>query len=282
MKNFEPLLKICQQDIKFNTVGIRILGIHDMDNGSQWKVTRHRHTFFELHYVIKGHVHTRMEEQEYKIEAGTYYIIAPQTYHSHKQKEGSSHIGVAIRWEFTNETIETKELASALEQASLEPIAEDANMHAYIASLLKTGEENKSMSEVQLLVLQIVFRAAAQQQREDAMDYSMYKKRQHDHIVNQALRFIEENYMQDILVEDVAHSVYMSYSQLSRLFKRYVGTSVNQYINAYRIERAKVLLKTTPYEIRRIAEVTGFNSEYYFCNAFKNHMGIAPSRYRKL
>ncbi len=274
---FESLLAICHRDIKFNGIGLRILGVHYMDHGMHWMVMQHRHTFFEFHYVIQGQVYTTLEGKDDLIHDGNYYVIPPGMPHAHHQEKETSHLGVAIRWEFINETIETKELEQSLIDVSAQVMSDDKKIWVLFQRLVEANGE----LEQQLILMEVICALARHEQRQEPYDLRRQKKRQQNQVVQQAIRFIEENYTENILVSDVANSVYISYSQISRLFKKYVGMSVNQFINAYRMDKAKVLLKTTDHEIRWIAEKTGFNSEFYFCNAFKQHVGMAPSRYRE-
>lgn len=103
----------------------------------------------------------------------------------------------------------------------------------------------------------------------------------HNNIINTTIQFIEDNYYQDIDVKDVANSVHLSYSHLSRLFKNWVGETVSQYIKKVRLKKAAYLLKCTDKDIASIAREVGFNSEYYFSNDFKKNIGMSPGNYRK-
>lgn len=278
-RRLAALEMLCSNDIKLNGLGIRVLGIHYMDNGQGWRALKHRHTFFEYHLVVEGYVHTVLDGVEHKVEAGTGYLIPPAMYHSHKQKNGSEHIGFALRWEFTNETMETQDLNDALMSASGELIACSKRICRIIDELLESTEA--SAVEGQLMLLQLILNLGPKNGGGGQSCESTSKKDYGSKVASQAIRFIEENYMEDLHVEDVASSVFISYSQLARIFKKHVGVTVNQYLSDYRIDKAKRLLKHSDKEIRSVAGETGFNSEYYFSNAFKSCVGMAPSAYRE-
>lgn len=109
----------------------------------------------------------------------------------------------------------------------------------------------------------------------------VYRDFSDNSVTNIAIKFIEENYKQKINVKDVADHVHMIYSQVSRLFKSYLGESIKQYINKIRIINAQYLLKYTDRDIVYIAGETGFQSENYFCEAFKKYTGMSPVCYRR-
>lgn len=72
---------------------------------------------------------------------------------------------------------------------------------------------------------------------------------------------------------------------ISQVINESKDKSFPDYINAYRIERSKALLKndkTKHYTILAIAYESGFNSKTSFNNAFKKHTGLTPSAYRKM
>ncbi len=95
--NFNPLI---YRDLFINGYGIRVLGIYFMDHGPKWNVKRHRHSFYEFHYILKGDVVSTVDESDHIIEEGEFYLMPPGTYHSHIQTGDSGHIGIALRWEF--------------------------------------------------------------------------------------------------------------------------------------------------------------------------------------
>ena len=67
---------------------------------------------------------------------------------------------------------------------------------------------------------------------------------------------------------------------LSQLLNNNLNKSFSQYINEYRIEEAKHLLKTHPnLKIEIIAEKSGFNSNSTFYTAFKNITNTTPAKY---
>lgn len=93
--------------------------------------------------------------------------------------------------------------------------------------------------------------------------------------------FINNNYMHDIRLNDVAGMVNLSPVYFSGLFKREIGENFTDYVNRVRIDSAKVMLKDVRNNVGEIAEMCGFSDTRYFAKIFKRMVGITPSEYRK-
>lgn len=73
----------------------------------------------------------------------------------------------------------------------------------------------------------------------------------------------------------------VSRALLYNKMKAITGGGAKEYITRIRIEKAKVLIETTPYTIAEISDMTGFASQSYFSTAFKNYTGMTPSQYKQ-
>ena len=60
------------------------------------------------------------------------------------------------------------------------------------------------------------------------------------------IKEIETGYQQDITAAQLSRSVFVSPQYLSRLFRRFMGCSVYEYVTMYRISRARELLLSRP------------------------------------
>lgn len=99
--------------------------------------------------------------------------------------------------------------------------------------------------------------------------------------VQSSVDYIEENIKEELTIEDLAKVSYLSMYYFQKLFRRLVGKTVNEYIKARRVAKAKPLLKETDRRIADIAVDYGFNSHETFTKAFKEIYDITPEMYRK-
>lgn len=99
--------------------------------------------------------------------------------------------------------------------------------------------------------------------------------------IEEIRKFIEKNYQKRLTVQHVAQKFYISSSSLSHQFKKEMNVSFNQYLNSFRITKAKELLEDSELSISEIATLTGFGSISQFDRVFLSETGISPKNYRK-
>ena len=92
-------------------------------------------------------------------------------------------------------------------------------------------------------------------------------------------KYINYNYMHPLRVDMLAHTFGFERSYLFRIFKARYGLSVKDYITKTRMENAKKLL-SGGYTVCETAGMVGYEDEFNFSKAFKNHYGISPSRFK--
>ncbi len=102
-----------------------------------------------------------------------------------------------------------------------------------------------------------------------------------DNIVNDVKRFIDENFNEDISVEEIAQRLNFSYYYLCHLFKDKTGETISLYRNLKRIEKAVKKLVGGADKISDIATFCGFNNLGYFSEAFSKTVGCSPTEFRE-
>ena len=95
------------------------------------------------------------------------------------------------------------------------------------------------------------------------------------------LKYVENNYMEKITIEDVAKEVNLSQSHFMKYFKNTMGTSFIDYLNEYRLTMASRLLISSDSSILDIAAEVGFDNLSYFNRSFKKRFEQTPREYRK-
>ncbi len=100
--------------------------------------------------------------------------------------------------------------------------------------------------------------------------------------VEEVVEYINNYYMNNISLQDVAELVQLNQSYLSNIFKKENGISFKEYLTEVRIKKAKHFLKTTNYKLNDISKMVGYNDTKNFLKMFKKYVGVTPLDYRKL
>lgn len=103
----------------------------------------------------------------------------------------------------------------------------------------------------------------------------------HRNLVDEAMRYIQRNYMKPLTLEKVAEFIGYSPSYFSKVFKLETGITFRNYLNQLRIEKSKSLLLSSSASISEICSTVAFEDQSYFCKVFKKFVGVTPDRYRK-
>lgn len=101
-----------------------------------------------------------------------------------------------------------------------------------------------------------------------------------DFYIHEALAFIEQNFQNDITVEDIAEVCGLNRSYFGKIFKEAVGKSPQDFLLNYRMVKAAELLKLTKLSVGDISNAVGYDNQLHFSRAFKNIYGISPKNWR--
>lgn len=94
------------------------------------------------------------------------------------------------------------------------------------------------------------------------------------------LKYVDENYMDDISLESLSRRFFLSREHISRRFKQENHQKLSTYIIGKRMEEAKKLLISTNDRILEIAIRLGYQDEKFFSKLFKREIGMTPRQFR--
>ncbi len=100
-------------------------------------------------------------------------------------------------------------------------------------------------------------------------------------LVKQSLAFLHQNYTRPITRKEIARVVGVSENYLSAIFRQEITISPWDYLNRFRIHKAKELLMQTQDTVTHIASQVGFNDAAYFSRVFHKLTGQSPLEYRQ-
>lgn len=98
--------------------------------------------------------------------------------------------------------------------------------------------------------------------------------------IDTAVKYIHTYYPFSITIDDIIEDIGISKYHFIRCFKKKMGITPYNYLTNYRINIAKILLRTTDKSVSTIAEECGFLDTSNFIVQFKKYTNIRPTEYR--
>ena len=93
-------------------------------------------------------------------------------------------------------------------------------------------------------------------------------------------RYIHENYMYDLSMQDLARTMNYSEAYFCKLFKQCFNKNFTSYLTEYRVNEAKKMLEQPTVNVKEIGKAVGYTDSNYFAKVFKRITGQSPTEYR--
>lgn len=102
------------------------------------------------------------------------------------------------------------------------------------------------------------------------------QKRIPNPLIRQIILYINSHSAEDISLETIAQKFYISKSHLTRIFKEYTNTTINQYISAERLNMARQNVRYRGMSHKDAAIAAGFKDYSSYYRAYKGKYGVSP------
>ncbi len=242
----------------------------------------HTHRGFEICFVLQGEAAAALDGGRYLIHAQD-LIIVP-TVRTHDFSDTSAdYDAIWIMVEDGTVEIHLQQLRRCTCEPDRPSIQFPAALECWLTARAIEAElqeggylyEQLVADGVKRLVIQVVRRLA-----ESAQPVQPAGMRRRHEVVSAALELIHAGYRHELSVPSLARRLYVSPSQLNRLFRQETGQSVWQYVVQLRLAKARELLLATDLPVKNIASQVGYGSVHHFCRAFRRLFGQRPGEVR--
>lgn len=269
-------------------IPIKIL-IHTTDE--RQFIPRHWHESIEISYVLSGQIdEIYVDGVTYTSKQGDIVVINSNAIHSFSVDQGENRKAMTLflPYDFL------KQIAPHIEPIIFDCVSiherDEAKMRqfqelrkqldAIIDAYTSMNGDPLAYLNVIGLSYQLVYLLLKNFQKEkphnSAMKTTKYLQRLTD-ITN----YIKEHYHQPLSIDTLSKTFHLSPEYLSRFFRKHMGMTIFDYINAIRLGKAYRDLVNTDRPILQIALQHGFANEKSFIRVFKNVYHLTPSQYRK-
>lgn len=230
---------------------------------------------FLLVYTISGTGRLIYQEKEYPLTAGESFYINCMDHHYYETRKG--HTWEFLWVHFNGPTALGYYKEYAKNGFSPDRIADSFFMERTMRRLLAINRKRDITTEVLTshlivaLLTELLIEKAAPHTGEKFLPQWL----------SAVLKDIDQHFREDLSLDLLAHRNGVNKYHLSREFKKYIGTSVNEYVIAARLSYGKELLKYSDLPVEAITYETGMHNTSHFINLFKAREGLTPLAYRK-
>lgn len=259
-------------NIKAKDLNLYLINCGYEDCCTRFMCAPHIRKYYLIHYIVKGTGYYEVNGIKHSLSAGDAFIIRPEepvTYYSPDPNN---------TWSFCWFGFSGKDASVWLKECNIDK--ETYILHPQNPALLSIimncidymENYNTNLNQVKLTeYLAAALYSVSKQNKRKKINPASY--------ADKAVKYIEYNYMCKISVSDIAMYLNIERSYFYRVFKKYTGSSPENYLIDYRIKKACELLKLKKYKVSEIASYVGIEDVYYFSRLFKKTVGVSPKKY---
>lgn len=280
---------------------IREAGIQGRDSWKSFARKIYDHQFF---FCFKGTANFTVADRYYKIQSGQLVIIPPNTPHRFWVDENEKG---ELYWfhcdlffypdrEWVSEFYKGPKYVRLFSPEMPEPehirenpvfeggyqlpvtlsLKNPSDMEYRFRAILKAyNQQNPYWHLTAHVHFMVIFTIILQETRRDDA-----RTTGHSHVIHQIETAVAHNYYRKLSVAEICAETGLNTEYASKLFKQETGQRLVEYVNCYRIKKAKSLLLESDLSVADIAEMVGFSSENYFCSVTKKLEGKTPEALR--
>lgn len=262
-------------------------------NDESCEYALHWHTAVEMIIPLVNTYTIEIGQERYELHPGDIFMIPSGELHHLIAPESGKRLIYLFDFELLSRIRGFSFLSSYMSQPIL--ITKDTCRPIYneeallISQMLNDYLSSDSLREITIYSKLMTFfvnyaRYRIAQEQADGDNAASTDLRQQDLIdkFNVVFDYLDEHFMEDISLEDVANIAGFSKFYFSRLFKQYQNCNFYDYLCYKRIKSAETLLLKPDNSITEIALQSGFSSLSTFNRTFKKVKGCTPSEYRSL
>lgn len=238
----------------------------------------HRHNDWEFTSTIDGTGVNIVNETDYPLMPGDFVLLGPR--HVHRFVSDSEHIqrrDVCIADE------KFRKLCEVLSPSLYDTLCRQEKPIVIHLSIETFGELHKRLNKLN------AFNPDGEHVGAVLASIVIYllgiyvEHRSEKQLPESILSFLQQISTPDVFslrINDIIALSSYSHSHFIKIFKKYVGKTIIEYVTDLRIAYAATLLSSTDLSVITIASKVGYDNQSFFAQKFKDKYNVSPTEYR--
>ena len=230
-----------------------------------------------IHYVCKGYGTFKVNDKIYNLKEGDIFILL-------KGMDVEYMASMDNPWEYYWVGFSGSKTSEYLNRTSIVDsyvanCMENSKIPFIILNMCEISKNYNPSNSDDILLLNELYSLLYALIREFPKPFEYKDKEIHKYIQN-AINFINSNYMNNITVNEIAEHVNLSRSYLYKMFIKNLKISPQKYLINLRMYKATLLLKNTNLPIGEVANNVGYSDSLLFSKTFSRYFSMSPLNYR--
>ncbi len=246
--------------------------------GIMQKFPNHFHEHYVIGFIEKGQRFLSCKNKEYIIEPGDLLLFNPRDNHTCEQMDNKT---LDYRCINIQPEIMSKAIFEITGKEYLPYFTPHVICHSEWVSVIRELHQIIMEEEIDFRKEEIFFFLLEQLIEEYTEQTLPAGNIEQSMEVRVICEFLENNYMENVTLNDLCKLTGLSKYYLLRSFTKQKGISPYSYLETIRIDKAKKMLEQGILPID-VALQTGFSDQSHFSNFFKKYIGLTPKQYRNI
>ena len=230
-----------------------------------------------IHYISKGYGTFKINDEVYNLKQGDIFILLKgmNVEYIASMDEPWEYYWIGFSGSKANECLKR----TAIIESYAASCKEDSKIPHIILNMCEISKTYNPSCSDDILLLKELYSLLYTLIEEFPRPFEYKDKELHAYI-QEAINFINSNYMNSITVNEIANHVNLSRSYLYKMFIKNLKISPQKYLINLRMYKATLLLKNTKIPIGEVASKVGYSDSLLFSKTFSKYFSMSPLSYR--
>ena len=230
-----------------------------------------------IHYISKGYGTFKINDEVYNLKQGDIFILLKgmNVEYIASIDEPWEYYWIGFSGSKANECLKR----TAIIESYAASCKEDSKIPHIILNMCEISKTYNPSCSDDILLLKELYSLLYTLIEEFPRPFEYKDKELHAYI-QEAINFINSNYMNSITVNEIANHVNLSRSYLYKMFIKNLKISPQKYLINLRMYKATLLLKNTKIPIGEVASKVGYSDSLLFSKTFSKYFSMSPLNYR--